>query len=269
MPVRKDEAGRRWVEMELLVPGSPEQVWAAMATGQGNAGWFTKGEIEEKVGGTFRLDFGDGMSSSGEVTFWEPPRRFGYVEHGWAEDAPPVATEIIITGRAGDKCVVRMVHSLFASNDDWDGQLEGFEDGWVGFFAVLRIYLRHFAGQPAAPFMAVQAAGSDLGAAWRKILDRLGWSGANVGEGLSAGDGAEQLSGIVEYVHQDGKVRSIIVRIDNPKPGVALVAGYEKAPGVVLVTICRFTYGSDAATHAAKLEPRWRAWLAETFPAAG
>ena len=35
MPVRSDDSGRRWVEMELLVPGTPEQVWEAIATGPG------------------------------------------------------------------------------------------------------------------------------------------------------------------------------------------------------------------------------------------
>lgn len=46
MPVKKDGTGKRWVEMELLVPGTPEQVWQAMATGPGNAAWFVKGEID-------------------------------------------------------------------------------------------------------------------------------------------------------------------------------------------------------------------------------
>ena len=36
MPVRKDDSGRRWVEMEFLVPGTPAQVWHAIATGPGN-----------------------------------------------------------------------------------------------------------------------------------------------------------------------------------------------------------------------------------------
>ena len=29
-----------------------------MATGAGNAAWFTKAEIEERVGGVLRFDFG-------------------------------------------------------------------------------------------------------------------------------------------------------------------------------------------------------------------
>jgi uncharacterized protein YndB with AHSA1/START domain len=55
MPIKKDGTGKRWVEMEFLVPGTPEQAWQAMATGTGNAAWFVKGEVEPRVGGAFSL----------------------------------------------------------------------------------------------------------------------------------------------------------------------------------------------------------------------
>ena len=117
MPVKKDDSGRRWVEMEFLVPGTPEQVWQAIATGPGMSAWFTPTTVDERVGGAITFDFGDDncgdATSSGSVTAWEPPHRFAYEEHGWSGDAPPVATEVVVTSRSGDRCVVRMVHSLF------------------------------------------------------------------------------------------------------------------------------------------------------------
>ncbi|WP_287073272.1 hypothetical protein [Mesorhizobium sp.] len=36
MPIKKDETGKRWVEMEFITPCTPEQVWRAIATGPGN-----------------------------------------------------------------------------------------------------------------------------------------------------------------------------------------------------------------------------------------
>ena len=113
MPIKTDDTGKRWVEMELIVPGTPEQVWQAMATGPGNSAWFTKTRIDGRVGGAVDFDFGPNGASTGEVTIWEPPFRFGYVEREWSDGAPPVATEIIVTSRSGGRCVVRMVHSLF------------------------------------------------------------------------------------------------------------------------------------------------------------
>ena len=264
MPIKKDETGKRWVEMELLVPGTPEQVWQALATGPGNAAWFTKGEIEPRVGGVFRIDFGQGAVSSGEVTMWEPPRQFSYVERDWEPGAPPVATEITITSRSGDRCVVRMVHSLFASSDDWDDQLEGFESGWPGFFAVLRVYLAHFAGSGAASFMAVTPASTDSLSAWLRLGEVLGLLGANVGERRTATSGPEPWSGVVEHVRQDAQQRYMLLRLDAPSPGVALVGTYEKGGGTN-VSLCRYFYGEDAGALAASSEPCWRDWLTKTF----
>ncbi len=72
MPFKKDDSGRRWVEMEFLVPGTPEQVWQAIATGAGMSAWFTTTQIEERVGGAISFDFGDENCgediSSGKVT---------------------------------------------------------------------------------------------------------------------------------------------------------------------------------------------------------
>ena len=159
MPLKKDDSGRRWVEMEFLVPGTPEQVWHAIATGPGMSAWFTPTKVDEHVGGAIAFDFGDENcgedTSSGKVTAWDPPVRFGYEEYGWSGDAPPVATEVTVTSRSGDRCVVRMVHSLFTEKDDWDDELESFETGWPGFFEVLKVYLKNFAGKPAALLHAV------------------------------------------------------------------------------------------------------------------
>lgn len=268
MPIKKDGKGNRWVEMEFVTPGTPEQVWEAMATGPGNAAWFTKATIEERVGGAFRLDFGPGATSSGEVTGWDPPRRFGYVERDWSEGAPPVATEITITSRSGDRCVVRMVHSLFSTSDDWDDQMEGFESGWPGFFDVLRIYLSHFAGLTAASFIAQATIEGDQLAIWKRLKDDLGFAGADVGEALTTGTKPERLSGVVESVRQDTRQRAILMRLDAPAPGVALIGTYATGR-TVTVSMCLFFYGDDAQSVAAASEQTWRDWLGETFAAAG
>ena len=274
MPIKKDKSGKRWVEMELLVPGTPEQVWQAIATGPGYAAWFTKSEIEPRVGGALRFDFGQGAVSKGEVTVWEPPHRIGYVENEWDEGAPPVATEITITSRTGDQCVLRMVHSLFTTSDDWDDQVEGFESGWPGFFAVLRLYLSHFAGAQAASFGAMKPASGDSLSVWLRLCEALGLMGASVGERRTAASAPEPWSGIVEHVHQDGQQRYVLLRLDSPSPGIALVGTYDKgatshsaAGQGTNVSLSRYYYGASAEALASDSEPRWREWLDKTFDA--
>jgi uncharacterized protein YndB with AHSA1/START domain len=281
MPIKKDGTGKRWVEMEVLLPGTPEQIWHAMATGPGIAAWFLKGNIEPRVGGAFSLDFGHGVTVSGEVTAWDPPHRFGYVERDWQPGAPPVATEITITSRSGDRCVMRMVHSLFASTDEWDDQMEGFEAGWPGFFGVLRVYLAHFAGAKAASFMAIAPSPDDDLAAWRRLGESLGFAGVNVGEQVKPASGPESWSGVIEHVHQDAQQRYVLVRTADPSPGVVLL-GTQAAPvdlgdveikvgkrASTNVSVCRYYYGANAESLATDGEQRWRAWLAEAFQVEG
>jgi uncharacterized protein YndB with AHSA1/START domain len=261
MAIKKDGTGKRWVEMEFLAPGTPEQVWQAMATGPGNEAWFTRASIDERVGGAVRFDFGADGSSSGTVTVWEPPHRFGYVEDEWNPGAPPIATEITITGRSGGQSVVRMVHSLYATSDDWDDQMESFEGGWPNFFAVLGLYLSHFAGQRGASFPATASVEDDHLAVWKRLTAALGLGGVDVGEARATPTAPEPLSGMIERVQQDGATRTILMRTTTPSPGVVLVGTYG-AGGKIRASLIRFIYGSDSEQVAAARAPAWQDWIA-------
>ncbi|MGB3357167.1 MAG: SRPBCC domain-containing protein [Mycobacterium sp.] len=262
MPLNKDADGRRWVEMEFLVPGTPEQVWHAIATGPGMSAWFTPTSVDERVGGAIEFDFGDGSDSPGVVTEWEPPVRFGYEEHGWSGDAPPVATEVVVRSRSGDRCVVRMVHSLFTDRDDWDDELESFESGWPGFFEVLRVYLAHFAGQPAASARVMTVHPGGATEAWSTLAAALGVSGLDVGSHVQSPSGAPQLAGVVERVHQDAQTREMMLRVSAPAPGVAVIGGFGMGDQSRLMVSIYF-YGETAADTATVEQPKWHAWMAE------
>lgn len=265
MPIKNDGTGKRWVEMELLLPGTPDQVWQALATGPGYTAWFAKSEIEPRVGGLLRFDFGDGVSGTGEVTKREPPHEFSYVERDWEKGAPPVATEITVVGRSGDSSVVRMVHSLFTSSDAWDDQVEGFEKGWPSFFAVLRVYLAHFAGSHAASFIVNRPSLESALPTWERMLDLLGLSGANTGQRRTSSSGPEPWAGVVEHVYQDGSQRYLVLRVEEPSPGVVVVGTHDKGTPPPGLSICRYFYGEGAEQRAEESEPRWRDWLGKNF----
>ncbi len=264
MPVKKDETGKRWVEMELIVPGTPEQVWQAIATGPGYTAWFTPATIAEHVGGAIRFDMGGNGESKGEVTAWEPPVRFGYVERDWAEGAPPLATEITVTARSGDRCLVRMVHSLFASTDDWDDQMEGFEGGWPGFFEVLRLYLSHFAGMKAAVVHAIASVEASQLEVWKRLTEGFGLASVDAGEEMTAPQTPEQLSGVVERVQQSDKERYVLLRLQRPSPGIALIGTYGIGEATN-ASMAFYLYGDDAEQRAAASETRWQDWFREMF----
>lgn len=262
MPLKKDDDGRRWVEVEFLVPGTPEQVWDAIATGPGMSAWFTPTSVDERVGGAIAFDFGDGAVSSGVVTEWEPPVRLEYEEHEWSGDAPPVATEVTVTSRSGDRCVVRMVHSLFTDRDDWDDELESFETGWPGFFEVLRLYLRDFPGQPVAGVLAAATHPGDMASAWSSLAAAVGVAGVDVGQRCESRFAAPQLAGVVERIAQKRDFRDVMVRLDAPGPGIAVVGGCV-ADGQTRVMVSLYLYGESAADTAEAEAPKWRTWMAQ------
>ena len=178
MSVKKEANGRRSVQVEVEVPGTPEQVWQAIATGPGVGAWFVPTEVDGRVGGTVTPHFGGGMDSVSTITEWDAPHRF-VAEGSWGPNAPTMATEWTVEARDGGTCMVRVVHSLFAETDDWDNQLTGIESGWPSFFRILRLYLEHFAGQPSSQIqlMAMPRGLGRMGEARGRPESRRGGAG--------------------------------------------------------------------------------------------
>src|SRR5215813_4736896 len=101
MSVKKDASGQRWVEVEVEVPGTPEEVWRAIATGPGVSSWFVPTRIEERDGGEIVSTFGPGMDSTAKITSWEALKRFAAESDMGMPGAPKMATEWSIEARAG------------------------------------------------------------------------------------------------------------------------------------------------------------------------
>ncbi len=272
MPVRKDESGRRYVQAEAEVPGTPEEVWEAIATGPGISSWFVPSEVDGREGGTAISHFGPGtsMDAVATITAWEPPRRFVVGSPGdLGSGGPPVAMEWIVEARSGDTCVVRVVHSWFASSDDWDNQFEGHAHGWVAFFRILRLYLTHFRGQPCVPFQLMGAGPEPKSTVWDALTGPLGLSGVAVGQRVATPAGAPRLAGVVERVGPS-EFPELLLRLEEPAPVIAHIFALPMA-GQVYLPIRLYLYGDGAAAAAAREEPVWQAWVSERLqgPSAG
>jgi uncharacterized protein YndB with AHSA1/START domain len=263
MSLKKESSGRRWVQVEVEVPGTPEEVWKAIATGPGISSWFVPTEFEERDGRpvAVTLNFGPGMESRSVVTTWDPPRKFAAQGEGWG-GSPPIADEWTVEARAGGTCVVRVVHSLFAETDDWDNQLEGTEKGWPAFFRILRIYLTHFRGQRSAMMQWIAPAAGTTADAWGALTAALGLKDVSTGQHWTAPAGVPALSGVVEHVSH--KPYNALVRIDKPGPGVAALGAVNF--GGSMVTLNFYLYGDQAAGTVTRETPLWQAWIQERFP---
>lgn len=264
MSVSTDAAGRRSVQVEVEVPGTPEEVWQAIATGPGISSWFVPTAFDERDGRpvAVTMHFGPGMSPRAAITAWEPPRTFAAQGEGWG-GVPPIATEWTVEARDGGTCTVRVVHSLFASTDAWDDQLEAAGLGWPGFFRTLRLYLTHFRGQRSATMQFVAPVAGSEADAWASLTAALGLTGARAGDAWTAPNGLPPLGGMVEYLSESP--HDALLRLDAPASGVAALGAFNVG-GQSMVALTCYRYGDGADETVARETPVWQGWIEERFP---
>jgi uncharacterized protein YndB with AHSA1/START domain len=251
-------SGKRAIEREIEVPGTPEEVWRAIATGPGITSWYVPHTVEERTGGAMTASFGPGpeLQVTGRVAAWEPPHR---VLFDGGEGVPGLAFEWLVEARDGGSCVVRLVNTGFGSGEEWDGQYDGMNEGWTLFLVNLRLHLTHFAGRVATPLLPTADWEGPRGEAWAALTGALGLPAAPApGERVATtAPDAPLLGGTVAEV---GPGRLALV-LDEPAPGTAILAA-EGMGEHCSVSVWSYLYGDEGAAAAARDEPRWRAWLA-------
>jgi len=265
MSVKKEASGRRSIQVEIEVPGTPEEVWQAIATGPGISAWFVPAKFEEEGGRpvAVTLNFGPAMDSRSVVTAWNPPRMFAREGAGWVPGSPPIATEFSVEARSGGVCIVRVVQSLFSSTDDWDGQLTGAEEGWPGIGRILRLYLTHFRGQRSAIMRVMAPVPGTAAEAWATLTAALRLNGVGDGQRWAVPAGVPALGGVVENASVNPY--GALVRLDKPGPGTAALGTIEFGDAV-MATLTLYLYGDRAVDTVARETPVWERWMQKTFP---
>lgn len=246
----------RQLRKEVPLDATPEEVWAAIATGPGISAWFVPHEVEPREGGELRQDFGSGFVTHGRVTAWEPGRRFAYGAFDEQPDgAADYAFEFIVEGRDGGSTLLRFVQSGFL-DEGWEDEYDSLDKGWNLFFANLVAYLEHFRGRPVTNVVAMSFVPFGAAEAWPLFYRALGLRqvpvvGVRV---LLTPDGFDPISGTVDVATPE----FLGVRTDD-----ALYRfGAERDEGCGVSTY-HYLYGPvDGAAASAT----WQRWLAATFP---
>lgn len=267
MSVKKDPSGRRSVQVEVEVPGTPEEVWRAIATGSGISSWFVPTKSDEREGGQVVCTFGPGMDCHATITTWHAPTSFVTEGDMGMPGSPKVATEWTVEARAGGKCIVRVVHSLFASTDDWDNQLDGLEQGWPTYFRILRMYLTSFKGLPGgcSAMQFVSFSSDPETKAWEKAGGALGLLTVAEGQKWAAPEGLPRMAGVVDSVGKGMHKSTVLLRLDTPASGSAYVGAFS-CGGMVMVCMSVYLYGDQAKAAVSRDEPVWQKWMGEQFP---
>jgi uncharacterized protein YndB with AHSA1/START domain len=248
---------KRAIELEIEVPGTPEQVWQAIATGPGISSWYVPHTVEERAGGAATASFGPGpeMQVSGRVAAWEPLHRVVF-DGGDADQG--LAFEWQVEARDGGSCLVRLVNTGFGDGNEWDDQYDQMTEGWKLFLFNLKLHLEHFRGQQATAVLAMAMWAGPADAAWAALTSGLGIAAEPVvGERLrTTATDVPTLAGTVV----DAGPHRVALLLDQPAAGTAFLAaeGHGEAIGV---SVWSYLYGADGAAAAARDEAAWWAWL--------
>ena len=246
------------LEFSVEVPGTPEQVWDAIATAKGMSAWFLPTQLEEREGGSLHFSMGPEMGSDGQVTGWDPPRRLAY-EEDWAalmgkepDELSPMTSEFLVEARSGGTCVVRVTSSGFGTGADWESEFwDDMGANWKPYFDNLRLYLAHFPGQTATQLEATASLPGDAGTVWSTLRSALalGEEGATVE--------VRGVTGIVERVGE----RQALVRLTAPVPGMLSAFTYAYEEGEATAGVRAYLFSPDAPDYVRREEPAWLAWL--------
>jgi uncharacterized protein YndB with AHSA1/START domain len=256
-------------DLEIDVPGTPEQVWEAIATGPGITAWFVPAEVTPGAGGRIAMNMDAGVAT-GVITGWEPPRRLVYEEVWEPEDArsaSKLATEFLVEARGGDSCVVRLVTNVFGSTADWGDELASMREGWTLFLRNLARYLEQFPGRPCGTAMATGKVDGSLHDAWATSAAALGIDahpepGAAV---VVAADGLTPVRGTARSFFDGEHHQGVVIDVESPAQGTLHLFDYAWR-GDVFLNAHAYLYGDGAAEAAGRLQAEWSTWMPAHFP---
>jgi uncharacterized protein YndB with AHSA1/START domain len=238
---------------EAEVPASPDEIWAAIATGPGIDSWFMgRNEVKAGAGGAVRTVFGE-YTPELPITGWDPGHRLAYGS-GRAPDGRFIAYEFLIEGRAGSSTVLRAVTSGFLPGDDWADEFEAMTLGGELYFRTLVEYLTHFAGRFAVPVTAFGPPGPD----WTEELTLL-CRGLGLIEPAKRGDRARFAVGGTGFV--DGIVyfaNAYTIGVRAPDALYRFLRGFGKP---ALAAHHLFADSADPA----QAQQAWESWLHRTL----
>ena len=143
-----DSKRTREIELTIDLDATLEEVWHALATGEGIARWFSPyAAVTPGEGGTVSIGWNPAEMWESPITVWEPQRRLQTVSEMPSKDGGTVrlAVDYYVEVQGG-RVRVRLVHSGFDDDGSWDDYIDGLDAGWSYFLLNLKHALERHRG---------------------------------------------------------------------------------------------------------------------------
>ena len=118
----------RLLEKELFIEATPERVFQALTKKEDLERWFVqKAEVDLRVGGSIRFDWGQGAVETGRIVALEPPRRISYI---WEAIEPSPTTITFDLTPENNGTLLRLSHTGIGDGENWDNYYTSISSGW-------------------------------------------------------------------------------------------------------------------------------------------
>jgi uncharacterized protein YndB with AHSA1/START domain len=157
----------RGIDLTIDVDATIEEVWHALATGEGIARWFAPyAAVTPGEGGSISIGWDPNQMWTQPITVWEPLRRMQTASEMPSADGRMVRLAVdYYLEAAGGRVRVRLVHSGFDDSNSWDDYIDGLDAGWTFFLFNLRHAIERHRGvdrqQLSARFQTMAPAGEE------------------------------------------------------------------------------------------------------------
>lgn len=222
-------------EIEVDIQATPEQVWEAISEGEKLQQWFAP-IAKVEAGKSIELGWSPEMSGKANIRDWEPGKRMSWVEGEGSEREKVV--EFQVQAKNDSTTTLRLVHSGFGAEAEFDSEYDSTHGGWHTFFASLRHGLERFANKPAKMLSAFRMAEESKTAVWERCKAELAIDTTTEGASYTAKLGIYDLAGKVLRSPREGY---LCLRVDTLDDSVLsiFIEGGSKA----MVTLQWTLYG--------------------------
>ena len=247
-------------EFEIEIAAPAELVWKTISEAEGLTRWFAPdARVKPGAGGEVWLSWGPGMEGGEPIAIWDPP-------HHWQQVSGVKTVDYYVEARAGGGSVLRLVHSGFGADANFDDEYEATFGGWSIFLALLKYGLESHPSEPHKNVTLLRLLEGERERAWKELA-----GGFQLAANLQEGGAYGAVTPWGESIH--GKV------IRKPKPygylalsveewNNALLALFvESCGGGVPLTIMCVLFG-EATRRAEALRGKLAGAAARLFPEA-